>query len=745
VDDRGPAFALAHRMKTLNVAVLLGEWKDHRHTVPARVFEQAFFSEGRYTGTSHTGQPVYGSVADFFAEMSYGTFAIEGKVFDWVEFPETREAFLKLGFGSPRVEEALAQAVRDREGEGALKGFDAFVFIWAGNSVERVNVLWPMRLPRFGGRAAKYGAKPGALACKLAEYHLGEMVPIGVPCHELTHTFGVMDKYGLGATRNPIGPWCLVGKGTHGADPSGRHRPFHVCAWCKSVIGWLKPVAIDPSTPQKLALRPVLSGPREAFRILLKPDGSEYLLLENRRREGFFTDLPSPGLAVYRVGPPKIGRTGKPVAPETTVRLLPAHGLPPSTSSNVAKPEAVSWPQAGKTELVVGEVKLSDIRLVDDVVYFTAGPAKASPAAGEGPVEVFVPEFDRGDVKASVIVTLPPAYDGKTALPLILDFHGAIHPSKRGARITNRVWSRFTERVDCIVAGPNGRKTAWNQIRGDRDDTAYALAALKRVRAEYNVDPKRIFLAGFSSGSDFLCSGGLQLKGPFVASWVICPGPPSVVGIKDGALVKAAATPFYFCAGEEDYVRKEGAWKAFLELEKAGGRAMYREVPGKGHKFFGTDEYVWQFGYLQLLADSETGTPAQHMLLARAAERRKDWLLASTHLLRAKAAGVKEAGTGLNRIEQIGVIHQRRALSLFLDELVEPIEKVGWDYTKARKLRDLWRVGEAYEHWWKLRTQFHRFPKIAKAAQSGLDEFSRRFGRHGRILYAARRAWFEKR
>ncbi|MHC4600743.1 MAG: hypothetical protein ACYS47_17250, partial [Planctomycetota bacterium] len=744
-EERGPRFTLTHRKNTLNVAVILGEWRDHGHTVPAEVFEKAFFSKAEYRGTSHSGQVVYGSVRDFFAEMSYETLKIEGKVFDWIEFPETREAFLKLGFGSPKVEETLLKAIRDREGEEALRPFDAFVFIWAGNSVERVSVLWPMRLPKFGRRASRYGVSPGAVACKLAEYHLGEMVPIGVPCHELTHTFGVMDKYGLGATRNPVGPWCLVGKGTHGGPPSGRHRPFHVCAWCKSVIGWVKPVAVDPSKPQKLVLRPILSGPGEAFRILLKPDGSEYLLLENRRREGFFTDLPSPGLAVFHVGPPKLSRDGKRVAPETTVRLLPAHGLPPATSSNVARPEGVAWPRKGKTELVVGDVRISNIRLVDDVAYFEVGPVSPSPEAKDEGVEFALPEFDFGDVKTTVVVTLPPGYDGKTPLPLILDFHGAIHPSKKGARITQRIWRRFAEKVDCIVAGPNGRKTAWNQVRGEKDDLAYALAALDRVRREYNVDPKRIYLAGFSSGSDFLCSGGLQLRGPFAASWVICPGPPSVVGIKDGSLVKAKARPFYFASGEEDYVRKDGAWQAFLTLEKAGGRALYREVPRKGHKFFGTEEYVWQFGYLQLLADPDGGSAALDVILAREAMKREDWLLASSHLLRARDRGDEEAGKRLAEIEAKGADLLKEARSADLDALIEPLEEAGWDYTKARKLPTLWKIGEAYERWWRLRTQFHRFPHIAKEAQDALDDFSRRFGRHGRILYTARKAWFRHR
>lgn len=191
------------------------------------------------------------------------------------------------------------------------------------------------------------------------------MTPIGVACHELGHTFGVNDKYGLGAGSNPLGPCCLMAKGTHGAPPSGRHSPFPLCAWCKQVIGWLEPVVVDSTVRQKLALRPSSFGKGECYRVLLKPDGSEYLLLENRRREGFLTDFPCAGLVVLRVGP-----NDKPASPQVRVQLVPAHDVPPLRRGVPAHPERITWPQPGRTRLEVDGVVLDDIRLVDDVILF---------------------------------------------------------------------------------------------------------------------------------------------------------------------------------------------------------------------------------------------------------------------------------------------------------------------------------------------------------------------------------------
>lgn len=52
---------------------------------------------------------------------------------------------------------------------------------------------------------------------------------------------------------------------------------------------------------QKLILGAVEDSPKECFRVPLRPDGREYLLLENRRQKGFDASLPSEGLLIWRV------------------------------------------------------------------------------------------------------------------------------------------------------------------------------------------------------------------------------------------------------------------------------------------------------------------------------------------------------------------------------------------------------------------------------------------------------------
>jgi hypothetical protein len=82
---------------------------------------------------------------------------------------------------------------------------------------------------------------------------------------------------------------------------SDNNRPQHLCAWSKEQLGWLKPALIDPTVRQKLILSPIEGNARECYKVLLKLDGSEYLLLENRQKKGYDESLPADGLLIWRV------------------------------------------------------------------------------------------------------------------------------------------------------------------------------------------------------------------------------------------------------------------------------------------------------------------------------------------------------------------------------------------------------------------------------------------------------------
>src|SRR5258707_15824291 len=92
-----------------------------------------------------------------------------------------------------------------------------------------------------------------------------------------------------------VGQWCLM------SNQVGGGRPQHMCAWSKEKLGWIQPTLIDPTVKQKLILAPINDSPKECFKVLVRRDASEYLLLENRAQKGFDRSLPAGGLLIWRV------------------------------------------------------------------------------------------------------------------------------------------------------------------------------------------------------------------------------------------------------------------------------------------------------------------------------------------------------------------------------------------------------------------------------------------------------------
>jgi M6 family metalloprotease-like protein len=307
------------RRDVYRLAVILIEYPDTKHNdkVQAADWDRALFSEARYIDKSPTGQTVYGSVNDYYRELSCGKFRLEGKVFDWVEAKKNRLDYAATNTSPSEKTALLAEVLdklREREGKNFLGDFDGLCFIYAGNRVRTVNrgsLYWPHRssITYNNTRLSYFIVAEGG----------EQMGNISVIAHEFGHMLGLPDLYAR--PENPgsegLSIWCAMSN----QAPNG--RPQHMSAWCKERLGWLKPAVIDPTVPQKLILGHVEGSDRECYKVLVRADGSEYLLLENRRKQGFDASLPAEGLLIWRV----VG--GRPMLEE-------AHGIegPTGPTSN---------------------------------------------------------------------------------------------------------------------------------------------------------------------------------------------------------------------------------------------------------------------------------------------------------------------------------------------------------------------------------------------------------------------------
>ena len=326
-DDRIPR---AWKKPTYNLAIVGIEYPDVKHNpkIGDRDWEESMFSIGTYNGTSATGQTVFGSMNDYYKELSYGTFKIEGKFVGWHEVSKKRLEYSSGSGTSAGEKRALLTEALDlfpkKAGKDELKKYDGVFFLYAGSRVQttRGGLYWPHRATvSYGGRGIPYFiVQEGGSA----------MNDISVFCHEFGHMLGLPDLYARPEQPGSegVGAWCAM------SNQIGGGRPQHFCAWSKEQLGWVKPTVIDPSVRQKLILSPIEDDPTQCFKVKVRPDNSEYFLLEVRRKTGWDARLPGEGLLIWRVV------NNKPILEES-------HGIdgprgPGSFTSSVPFPSAAN-------------------------------------------------------------------------------------------------------------------------------------------------------------------------------------------------------------------------------------------------------------------------------------------------------------------------------------------------------------------------------------------------------------------
>lgn len=204
---------------------------------------------------------------------------------------------------------------------------------------------------------------------------------------------------------------------------------------------------------------------------------------------------------------------------------------------------------------------------------------------------------------------LPDDWDGESAMPVLLHFHGW---QRQGTLIVqHRRISGATRTRGVLLIAPNGRNRTWDFWRRDTDDVPFARAVLEDVAARYPIDRSRIYVSGYSFGSAmawrFACEDGNDVTALLAISGTLpqdeyCPASPAEIRHVHGTTDTVMDFPFG-PGGDETYPvalwREKwecGApsapetWSAvsWLELTRrtwdcADGRRVTLDVHGGGH------------------------------------------------------------------------------------------------------------------------------------------------------------------
>ena len=297
--------------------VILVEFSDNRADRvhhPTSAYETLLFDS--------TGAVPTGSMHEYYQEVSYGQFFLTGVVTDWFVLPQTNSYYAGEGFGRgewPQNRRRLAYdavvmadphvdfSQFDGDGDGFV---DALFIVHAGPGGEETGDstdIWShkWRIPANedgtgDGYMTDDGVRAYSYAMEPEEDAEGNLITIGVFCHEYGHVLGLPDLYDRDYSSEGIGNWGLMAGGSWGGDGHSPELPVHFCAWSKEQLGWLTPLVV---TDNVLA-QPVSTVEQSPEAYKLWTDGlpgDEYFLIVNRQKIGFDVNLFNSGLLIWHV------------------------------------------------------------------------------------------------------------------------------------------------------------------------------------------------------------------------------------------------------------------------------------------------------------------------------------------------------------------------------------------------------------------------------------------------------------
>ncbi len=277
-----------------------------------------------------------GTMADYYREISYGAFTVNGMVTPWRTLAQN-DTFYEGPAGcnglcnASRVADFLRETLTahdtavnfasyDNDGPDGIPNsgdddgfvdFVAFVHPEQGGECGGNNNIWSHRfvLSGWGGGAFQTNdARHGGGFIQVDDYVImpatscdgSTMIEIGVFCHEFGHAFGLPDLYdtdpGNGDSAG-LGNWDLMASGSYGGDGRSPARPVHMSAWSKAFLGWLNPTEVTSDLNPASIRR--FEDNAAAFQIRVSP--TQYYLVYNVERVLFDSNLPTAGLAILKI------------------------------------------------------------------------------------------------------------------------------------------------------------------------------------------------------------------------------------------------------------------------------------------------------------------------------------------------------------------------------------------------------------------------------------------------------------
>jgi len=175
-------------------------------------------------------------------------------------------------------------------------------------------------------------------------------------------------------------------------------------------------------------------------------------------------------------------------------------------------------------------MRLQIVTALSIVLGATAASAQTAPSCDlPHATGVLSQQLVSGQRPRTYRLFVPPGYDGRQRLPLVLDLHGSGGNAAGQARNSGLETLSATERF--IVATLEGEGGRWNvPVQPNRpDDVMYVSDVIAQVASKACVDDTRVYATGFSGGgrmtSLLACQLGSRIAAVAPVSGLRFPGP----------------------------------------------------------------------------------------------------------------------------------------------------------------------------------------------------------------------------
>ncbi len=325
------ALTLSTLSGTFDYAVLPAKYLDSgADPWPPTELENELFQQG-YSGL---GRP--GSLRDYFDEVSYNNYQVNGTVHDWVTVSQNGSFYFggsechglcasttesAAGFVDEVIglnDATVDFSLYDNDGPDGLANsgdddgvVDLLVIVQPNAGGEcGISELWS-HLGRYSDTfTSSYATGDAAFGggnILIEDYIVvpaldcdgSSLVTIGPFAHLFGLHLGLPPLWDRDGTSRGVGAWDVMARGLWGGNGLSADRPVHPSAYSKALLGWTIPQVV--SGLESGASFPAVESTSHAreFRRSAACSHEESFLLENRQNTGFDLLLPSNGLMIW--------------------------------------------------------------------------------------------------------------------------------------------------------------------------------------------------------------------------------------------------------------------------------------------------------------------------------------------------------------------------------------------------------------------------------------------------------------